>query len=186
MTDFPANFGFKSCLNSWLKQLHNNILHTMQSIKSGYLDRHPPVSRKLYKKNCINIIQFFTVHHTATFGSINKAHTEACTIVTTVETTNTMHWTVPLLYSIYWLLHVLAVVCYHQGASWICLSYLKYRSNRRYIIQCMFTWPVCWSVVVPCICTQLGSTTDGTTTLRHKGHINIHCMIYHLFDLYFK
>jgi hypothetical protein len=39
-----------------------------------------------------------------------------------------------LLCSIYWLLHVSAVVCHHQGASWICLSYLKYRSKRWYII----------------------------------------------------
>jgi hypothetical protein len=28
--------------------------------------------------------------------------------------------------------------------------------------------------------TQLGSTTNGTTTLRHTGHINVHYMIYHL------
>jgi hypothetical protein len=24
------------------------------------------------------------------------------------------------------------------------------------------------------LCTQLGSTTNGTTTLRHTGHINLH------------
>jgi hypothetical protein len=47
-----------------------------------------------------------------------------------------MHWFVLLLYSIYWLLHVSAVVCHHQGASWIRLSYLKYKSNRWYIIMC--------------------------------------------------
>jgi hypothetical protein len=29
-----------------------------------------------------------------------------------------MHWVVTLLYSIYWLLHVLAVSCHHQGASY--------------------------------------------------------------------
>jgi hypothetical protein len=34
---------------------------------------------------------------------------------------------VTLLYSIYRLLHVSAVVCHHQGASWIHLSYLKCR-----------------------------------------------------------
>jgi hypothetical protein len=45
-----------------------------------------------------------------------------------------MHWFVLLLYSIYWLLHVSAVGCHHQGASWISLSYLKYKSNRWYII----------------------------------------------------
>jgi hypothetical protein len=36
-----------------------------------------------------------------------------------VEITNTMHCFVPLLYSTYWLLHVSAVVCHQQGASWI-------------------------------------------------------------------
>jgi hypothetical protein len=73
------------------------------------------------------------------------------------------------LYSISWLLHVSAVACHHQGASWIRLSYLKYRSKRWYII-----------------CSQLGSTTDGPTTLRHTGRVTTHYMIYHLFDLYFK
>jgi hypothetical protein len=38
----------------------------------------------------------------------------------------------------------------------------------------------------PAECTQLGSTTDRTTTLRHTGHVTTHCMIYHPFDLYFK
>jgi hypothetical protein len=32
---------------------------------------------------------------------------------------------VPLVYSTYWLLHVSAVVCRHQGASWIHLSYFN-------------------------------------------------------------
>jgi hypothetical protein len=45
-----------------------------------------------------------------------------------------MHWIVPLLYSIYRFLHVSAVICHHQGPSWIRLSYLKCRSNRWYII----------------------------------------------------
>jgi hypothetical protein len=48
---------------------------------------------------------------------------------------------------------------------------LDFRSNRWYIIQFMFMWPVCRNFVV------------GTTTLRHTDHINIHYMIYHLFDL---
>jgi hypothetical protein len=30
------------------------------------------------------------------------------------------------------------------------------------------------------------STKDGTTTLRHTGHVTTHYMIYHPFDLYFK
>jgi hypothetical protein len=37
-----------------------------------------------------------------------------------------------------------------------------------------------------CGCIQLGSTTNGTTTLQYTGHINIHDMIYHLFDRHFK
>jgi hypothetical protein len=32
----------------------------------------------------------------------------------------------------------------------------------------------------------LGSTTNGTTTLQHTGHINSYYIIYHLFDLNFK
>jgi hypothetical protein len=32
--------------------------------------------------------------------------------------------------------------------------------------------------------TKLGSTTDGTTNIRHTGHVTIHYMIYHPFDLY--
>jgi hypothetical protein len=44
-----------------------------------------------------------------------------------------MHWFLPLLYSVYWLVHISAVVCHYQGASWIRLSYFKYGSNRWYI-----------------------------------------------------
>jgi hypothetical protein len=46
-----------------------------------------------------------------------------------------MHWIIPLLYSIYRLLHVSAVVCHHQGASWIRLSYLKCRSAGKHNIR---------------------------------------------------
>jgi hypothetical protein len=45
--------------------------------------------------------------------------------VDVAEITNTMHWFVPLLYSIYWLLHVSAIVCHNQGTSWILLSYFN-------------------------------------------------------------
>jgi hypothetical protein len=57
---------------------------------------------------------------------------------------NNQHYAliVPLLYSIYWLLHVSAVACHHQGASWIHLSYSKYKLNRWYII-CVVTWRAC-------------------------------------------
>jgi hypothetical protein len=30
------------------------------------------------------------------------------------------------------------------------------------------------------------STTDGTMTIQHTGHVTTHYMIYHLFDVYFK
>jgi hypothetical protein len=37
-----------------------------------------------------------------------------------------MHWLyLPLFIATCWLLHVSAVVCHHQGAYWIHLSYLK-------------------------------------------------------------
>jgi hypothetical protein len=88
------------------------------------------------------------------------------------------------LYSIYWLLHVSAVACHYQGASYILLSYMKYISNGWYIIQLAVTWLVWRSVVVPSI--GLPSTIDVTTTLRHTGYVTTHYMIYHPFDLYFK
>jgi hypothetical protein len=54
---------------------------------------------------------------------------------------NNMHWFVPLLYSMYWLLHVSFVTYHDQGGSKILLSYLKYKSNGWFII-CVVTWPV--------------------------------------------
>jgi hypothetical protein len=55
------------------------------------------------------------------------------TIVLVLEMTNNVHRFAPLLYSIYWLLHVLAVVC-HQGASGSVWVTWKYRSVWWYII----------------------------------------------------
>jgi hypothetical protein len=95
-----------------------------------------------------------------------------------LEITNNMRWFVQLLYSMYWFLHVSAVACHHQGASQILLSYVKYKPNGRYIIKCVVTWPVCRNVV-SCICTQLGSTTDGTTTFRHTGHATTHYTLWY-------
>jgi hypothetical protein len=69
-------------------------------------------------------------------------------ILVLVEITNNMPWFVPLLCSMYWLLHVSAVACHYQRASWTLLSYLKYKSNGRYIIECVVMWPVCRVVVV--------------------------------------
>jgi hypothetical protein len=57
----------------------------------GYLDRPPPVPHKLNKqkkKSALigyNSSLYNILHHTATFGSINKAHTETCIIVTMLE-----------------------------------------------------------------------------------------------------
>jgi hypothetical protein len=42
---------------------------------------------------------------------------QICTVI--VEITNTMDWFVSLLYSIYWPLHISAIVCHHQGASYV-------------------------------------------------------------------
>jgi hypothetical protein len=41
-----------------------------------------------------------------------------------VEITNSMHRFAELLYSVYWLLHVSAIACHHQGASGSILSYI--------------------------------------------------------------
>jgi hypothetical protein len=41
---------------------------------------------------------------------------------------------VPFLYSMYWLLHVSAAACHHQGAYYIHLTYLKFKSNGWYAI----------------------------------------------------
>jgi hypothetical protein len=40
-----------------------------------------------------------------------------CKLIHNLKITNTVYWFEPLLYSIYWLLHVSAVACHHQGAS---------------------------------------------------------------------
>jgi hypothetical protein len=69
------------------------------------------------KNNCINISLMFI----------------PC-IIRVLEMTNNIHWFVPLLYSMYWLLHISTVACHHQGTSKILLSYLKYKSNGWYII----------------------------------------------------
>jgi hypothetical protein len=83
-------------------------------------------------------------------------------------------------------------------------------------VLCLMTWCVAISDRLLCFPAQLGSTTDGTTTLQHTGHItttlqhtghitttlqhtghitttlqhtghiNTHYMIYHPFDLHFK
>jgi hypothetical protein len=105
-------------------------------------------------------------------------------VLVVVEITNTMHWFVPLLYSLYWLLHISAVACHHQGASWIRLSYLKYWSNRWYVIYSIYIYiymkewykPVqCWLFILRLImhgtdikaftATPRGSTTPGLGTL---------------------
>jgi hypothetical protein len=57
-----------------------------------------------------------------------------CNNLIFVEITNTMHKFAPLLYSICWLLHVLAVVCHLQGASGSVWVTWKYRSILWFIL----------------------------------------------------
>jgi hypothetical protein len=66
------------------------------------------------------------------------------TIINIVEMTSNMYWFVPLLYSIYWLLHVSAVACHRQGASymlcvtfWVVLRRMVFNS-RRFGTLCLF------------------------------------------------
>jgi hypothetical protein len=73
-----------------------------------------------------------------------------------------MHWIVPLLYSMYRLPYVSAVVCHHQEASWIHPSYLKCRSNMWYIIYCMF---MCYTTYSICI----SSNSEESKKLPDNG-----------------
>jgi hypothetical protein len=50
----------------------------------------------------------------------------------------------------------------------------------------MYVYVACLSESFDYVPAELGSTTNGTTTLQHTGHINAHYIIYNLFDLYFK
>jgi hypothetical protein len=74
------------------------------------------------------------------------------------------------LYSMYWLLHVSAVACHHQGASWILLSYLKYKSNGWYIIKCVVTWPV-W-VVYHILCGYVVCVPDCCGVVRCASQLS--------------
>jgi hypothetical protein len=80
------------------------------------------------------------------------------------EITNNMHWFVPLLYSIYWLLHVSAVACHHQGAFWI---WVTWNTNQM--------GGTSYNVWLCGLCADCRGSI-GTT----------HYMIYHPFDLYLK
>jgi hypothetical protein len=58
-----------------------------------------------------------------------------------------------------------------------------------YHIMCCYVTSVSDCCVSACCVSQLSQmvdTTDGTTAIRHTGHVTTHCMIYHLFDFYFK
>jgi hypothetical protein len=109
-------------------------------------------------------------------------------IITCSKNKQHMHWIVLLLYSIYRLLHVSAVVCHHQGASWICLIYWNadQMGGISYNISLcgLCAGVLCFHLL--CFLVQLESTTNGTITLWHTDHINLYYMIYHLFDLHFK
>jgi hypothetical protein len=66
-----------------------------------------------------------------------------------VEITNTMHRYAPLLYSIYLLLHVSAVVCHNQGASGSEIRENKDRFGG--VSYNVVTWLVCRIVVGPSV-----------------------------------
>jgi hypothetical protein len=61
--------------------------------------------------------------------------------------TNNMHRFEPLLYCIYWLLHVLAVVLPSSGSFWIRFSYLKIQISLVVYHITLFKWPVCRSQI---------------------------------------
>jgi hypothetical protein len=88
----------------------------------------------------------------------------------------------------YWLLHVSAVACHHQGASEILLSYLKIRLNG-WSIMCGYVAcvPDCRGLI--CCASQLSAyafSWEAQQTIRHTGHVTTHYMISHPFDLYYK
>jgi hypothetical protein len=91
-----------------------------------------------------------------------------------------MHRHAPLLYSVYWLLHVSAVAYHHQGASWIRLCYIKY--NRIGGIS-YNVWlrglcaGVSWFLL---LCFPAGNHDTPSHRL-----LNQHYVIYHQIDLYF-
>jgi hypothetical protein len=74
------------------------------------------------------------------------------------------------------LFYVLAPTCY--GSSPPSSGSFLYPSE---LPEIQIEW-----VVYHIMCSQLGSTTDKTTTIQHTGHVTTHYMIYHPFDLYFK
>jgi hypothetical protein len=53
-----------------------------------------------------------------------------------------MHW-LSLLNLLLWLLHVSALLCHLQGASFILMSYLKGRNGCVVVMYCECWWPVC-------------------------------------------
>jgi hypothetical protein len=61
---------------------------------------------------------FFFLHASVRIKEIN---------ISVLEKNQQYALIVPPLYSTCWLLHVSAVVCHHQGAYWILLSYVKYK-----------------------------------------------------------
>jgi hypothetical protein len=79
--------------------------------------------------------------------------------------------------------HILAPTCF--GSSLPSLGSLLDPSE---LLQIQIEWVVYHIMCGYVVCvhsTQLGSTTDGTTTFRHTDHVTTHCMRYHHFDLYF-
>jgi hypothetical protein len=89
------------------------------------------------------------------------------------------------------LFYVLAPTCFGSSlsSSGSCLDPSEFETQIVWVvyhIMCGYVacLPECCSSV--CCAAQQGSTTDGTTTLRHTGHVPTHDLIYHPYDLYFK
>jgi hypothetical protein len=94
-----------------------------------------------------------------------------------------MHWSVTLLYSICWLLHISAVVCHHQetsGCVWDTWNTELMCGVSYNVRLCGLCAGVLWFRA------QLESTTDGTTSFRHTAHIIKHDVIHHTLVPYFK
>jgi hypothetical protein len=58
----------------------------------------------------------------------------------------------------------------------------RIRNNQLFELICTSLLSYIWTSTF----SQLGSTTDGTTTIQHTGHVTTRYMIYHPFYLYFK
>jgi hypothetical protein len=88
------------------------------------------------------------------------------------------------------LFYVLAPTCFGSSlpssGSFLDTSELIEIQIEWVVYHIMCGYVACVPVCRGFVCTQLGSTMDDTTTIRHTGHITTHFMIYHPFNVYFK